>query len=127
VTTHESHHQSKRRFERAKQLLLVNYRVVQFHQDVGEFDDGMTASTVDFSAGGMMLRMTESFPPKTLLDLRFRLTVDSPEINVLSSVVRAVPAEYEGVYYVSVEYPMLSDGDRAAIDKHVKEINHRRA
>ncbi len=115
-----------RRFERVKQLLLVNYRVLDFEKDMGDFDEGMTASTVDFSAGGMMLRMTESFTPKTLLDLRFKLTETAPEIIVLSSVVRAVPAEYEGVYYVSVEYPMLSDSDRASIDQYVKEINTRR-
>jgi c-di-GMP-binding flagellar brake protein YcgR len=127
VTSQENQPQSKRRFERVKQLLLVNYRVVDFHKDMGEFDEGMTASTVDFSAGGMMLRMTESFASKTLLDLRFKLTAESSEINVLSSVVRSVPAEYEGVYYVSVEYPMLSDADRTSIDKYVKEINHRRA
>ncbi len=125
--TSQEPQKSNRRFERVKQLLLVNYRVVNFHQDMGEFDDGMTASTVDFSAGGMMLRMTESFPPKTLLDLRFRLTVESPEITVLSSVVRSAPAEYEGVFYVSVEYPMLADADRVAIDRYVKEINTRRA
>lgn len=125
--THDPPDISRRRFERAKHLILVNYRVVGPGAGLGDFDEGMAASTVDFSAGGMMLRTTESFPVRTLLDLRFRLTASSPEMNVLSTVVRCVPAEYQGVYYVSVDYPMLSDTDRAAIDHYVKEINHRRA
>ena len=117
---------SKRRFERAKEMILINYRVVKPGQDLGGFDDPMSASTVDLSAGGMMLRMTESFPPKTVLELNFTLIRGGEEMTMLSVVVRCVPAEFAGVYYVAVDYPMLPDADRKKIDEAVKEINKRR-
>ena len=117
---------ASRRYQRARELILINYRVVDFERDLGDFDEGMTASTVDLSAGGMLLRMTEKFPPKTLLDLRFRLNAGGKEIVVLSKVIRTDPAEYEGVFFTAVEYPMLSDADRIEIDRYVKEINDRR-
>ncbi len=115
-----------RRYERAKDLILVNYRVVDFSRDLGDFDEGMTASTVDLSAGGMLLRMTESFAPRTMMDLRFKLKADSKLITVLSVVVSCTPAEHTGVFYVAVEYPMLSDADKLEIDQYVKEIKERR-
>jgi c-di-GMP-binding flagellar brake protein YcgR len=117
---------SQRRFERTQDLILVNYRVVDLHADLGAFDEGMTASTVDISAGGMLLRMTEPFAPQTHLDLRFRLKPDGVEIVVLATVVALRPAEYSGVYYVAVQYPLLSDEHRTLIDQHVKEKNQSR-
>ncbi|MBP9733083.1 MAG: PilZ domain-containing protein [Candidatus Omnitrophica bacterium] len=125
--TAEDKNKINRRFERANQLIMVNFKVVDFDLVLGDFDEGLTASSVDISAGGMMLRMTEKFEPGTMMDLKFKLTVDSSEIIVLAKVVKSVPAEYEGMYYVSVDYPMISDADRATIDRYVKEINNRRA
>lgn len=115
-----------RRYERADQLILVNYRVIDFDKQLGDFDEGMTASTIDLSAGGMRLRTTENFAPRTMLDLRFKLKPTDTEIVVLSVVVKSEPAEYPGVFYVAVEYPMLSDADKLKIDAFVKEINSRR-
>lgn len=115
-----------RKYERAKNLILVNYRIVDFERDLGDFDEGMTTSTIDISASGMLLRMTENFPPRTMLDLRFRLRADGKMITVLSVVVRSTPAEHSGVYYVSVDYPLLSDADKLEIDRYVKEINSNR-
>ena len=117
---------TSRRFERANDLILVNYRVVDFEKDLGDFDEGMAASTIDLSAGGMLLRMTENFPPRTLLDLRFKRRTDGKTITVLSVVVHSKSADGAGVFYTAVEYPMLSDADRAEIDRYVKEINSRR-
>lgn len=125
--TPEDNPKINRRFERANQLIMVNYKIVDFGLTLGDFDEGLTASTVDISAGGMMLRMTEKFEPGILMDLKFKLTAESPEVTVLAKVVKSVSAEYEGMYYVSVDYPMISDADRTAIDRYVKEINDRRA
>lgn len=118
---------SKRRYERTNELILVNYKVVNFDLVLGDFDEGMTASSVDISAGGMQLRMTEKYEPGTMMDLKFKVGAEGPEITVLAKVVKSVPAEYEGMFYVSVDYPMISDADRATIDRYVKEINSRRA
>ena len=115
-----------RRYERADQLILVNYRIIDFEKHLGDFDEGMTASTIDLSAGGMQLRMTENIAPRTIMDLRFKLKPDGDEITVLSVVVKSEPAEYSGMFYVAVEYPMLSDADKLKIDAFVKEINSRR-
>lgn len=104
----------------------MNYRVIDFDMDLGSFDEGMTASTVDVSAGGMLLRMTEAFEPGTHLDLRFRLRAEAPEIHVLATVVQTRPTDYSGVYFVAVQYPMLADEQRAMIDQHVKEKNQSR-
>ena len=117
---------NSRRYERANELILVNYRILDFQKDLGDFDEGMTASTIDMSAGGMLLRMTENLPPRTLMDLRFTIKPGTKEIIVMSVVVNVKPAEYEGVFYVAVEYPMLSEADKAIIDAYVKEINQRR-
>lgn len=122
----ENSYDRTRRFERAKELILVNYRVVDFERDLGEFDEGMTTSTIEISAGGMLLRMTENFLPRTLLDLRFKLRSEGKLITVLSVVTRTMPAEHPGVYYVAVDYPMLSDEDKLEIDHYVKEINSHR-
>lgn len=116
-----------RRYDRIKDLILVNYRIIDFDRDLGDFDEGMTASTVDLSAGGMLLRMTENFAPRTMIDLRFKLKPDHKTITVLSVVVSSTPAEHTGVFYVAVEYPMLSEADRNEVDQYVKEIQERRA
>jgi c-di-GMP-binding flagellar brake protein YcgR len=117
---------NSRRFERAVDTIAVNYRVVDFEKGLDDFGEGMTASTLELSAGGMKLRMSERFAPRTLLDLRYKLRSDGKEITVLSVVVQTEPSEYEGMFYTVVEYPMLSDADRAEVDHYVKELNKRR-
>lgn len=124
MTTHDPN--TSRRFERAKELILVNYRVVNFDKDLGDFDEGMTTSTVELSAGGMLLRMTENFTTGTFLDLRFKIRPEGKLMTVLSVVKRSIPGDTEGMFYVSVDYPLLSDEDRVEIDRYVREHNEHR-
>ncbi|MBF0254224.1 MAG: PilZ domain-containing protein [Candidatus Omnitrophica bacterium] len=110
-----------RRHPRSYETILIRYRRIDPQNDLGDFaENECVASTVNFSASGMLIRTSEKFTVKTLLDIRFKLRPDGHEIHQLAQVVRYEPAPFSGLHYAGLLFTSLSDADKAEIERFVR-------
>ncbi|MCG3175477.1 MAG: hypothetical protein MOGMAGMI_00406 [Candidatus Omnitrophica bacterium] len=126
-TTRPTHPQN-RSYDRTNIEIEVHYKPFDPRLDLTRLEKDHVAFSEDLSAGGMLIKMTESFTLGSLLELKFKIFEHgNRQLQCLARVVRVEETPDGSTYLVGTMFMDLSTQDRQYLDDFVKKANRRSA
>jgi type IV pilus assembly protein PilB len=128
----QKNYQDKRVYTRINATLEVMYREVEVRyrpwdvkaQKPQEGEGERSAYTENISAGGILMKVKESLPLGSILELRFKiLRQEAREIRCLARVMRIEESLEKSFYYTGVMFLDLPTADRVFVNEYVRVVS----
>jgi len=108
-----------RKYHRIKRTLVVHFSVVKSKINTAALEDEHVGSTVNISAGGMLLRTAISLPADTRVEVHFKVSDQHGEVSLMGKVLRHVPSIFSGLCYLPIEFTSITLEQRQRIESFI--------
>ena len=121
MATADDNREEKRKYTRLSKTLLVYYRLIGAENTDKFFaENEQVGSTVDFSAGGMLLRTTLHIPAGRLIEIKFQPSIIDRELTIKAVVLNHKETAYDGLFYIPLEFRSMTDEDKASLESFMR-------